>query len=198
MNKLLKRCTLVALLVAATFILSKEDAHASLIGDTVHIAQYGLTQWEGEEQGADVIVVDVPEWTFDFLGPRYNVDVSDSRIRINFLAQIGLAGGDWAGPIVSQMDDSSGDPINGFTNFQTNHVGITESRISFGSDITHGNWLGFNGQGIGFNAGDFVSVDLNFAVPEPELITLLGIGVLGLIIVGATRHKWKKKMIKQV
>lgn len=153
-------------------------ANATLVGDTVHIAQNYPTI--GAEFYATNTVVGN---NVEFVWPSVlSIDIGASAIDI-FFRSIGFvdvpAGGiNHNGPIIAGLNDSSGNSLLGFTDFATNS-NFSSSNIIFGNDF-----IGFNLDGLSFSSGQYIHVDLNFgpqsAVSEPGSIALFGLGLLGL------------------
>lgn len=153
-------------------------ANATLVGDTVHIAQNYPTI--GAEFYATNTVVGN---NVEFVWPSVlSIDIGASAIDIVFrsigFVDVAAGGINHNGPIIAGLNDSSGNSLVGFTDFATNS-NFSSSNIIFGNDF-----IGFNLDGLSFSNGQYIHVDLNFApgnaVSEPGSVALFGLGLLGL------------------
>ncbi len=103
---------------------------------------------------------------------------------------------DFNGLIVSDLDDSSGNPLQSVT-VSTNMVGWDSSRLSFGGDYVRFDWKGlttnsdlyeWNGdERVLIKPATYFNVTLDFGgtaapIPEPETYAMMlaGLGLLGL------------------
>lgn len=167
---------LPALLLAA----ASAGAHATLMGDTVHIAQ-NFPQLGSEFFPTNAVV----SFGNEFVWPEaYSIDVGANTIRVTFGAPFFVdvpdGGNNHNGPVISDLDDSSGLLLSGFSNFATN-TAFSPSNIVFGADF-----IGFNFDNMNFVGGQFVDVTLNFTrpvqpqLPNPATPALLALGLLAL------------------
>ncbi|MET0105874.1 MAG: hypothetical protein ABW072_12150, partial [Sedimenticola sp.] len=132
-------------------------ANASLIGDTIHFAQ-NYSTLGSEHFATDPVVGPGIEGSYPNV---YTVDVSASSILVTFLNSASFIDvpdtlPSFNGPVVSGLDDSSGDPLTGIDNFATNVA-------SFSIDDVHilsGSSIGFNLDGKSFTTGHTIYVDL--------------------------------------
>jgi len=154
------------------------SANATLVGDSVHIAQ-NFPTIGAEWYPTNAVVGDTVEFSWPAV---LTLDIDAAAIDIRF-ANIGFqnvpAGGlNHNGPIVRGLDDSLGGPLLGISNFATNSA-FSAANIIFGAD-----YIGFNLDNLSFTSGQFIHVDLNFAAPsavaEPGSLALIGLGLLGL------------------
>jgi hypothetical protein len=153
-------------------------ANASLIGDPVHFAQNYPTVGD-EHAVADAVVG--PGIEFAWYG-IYSIDLSASAIDIVFGPVVFIdlpSGGNYHnGPIISGLNDSSGNPLRGFSGFSTDSL-LSMSNIIFGKDF-----IGFNLEGIQFRQDQRLHVDLDFgvanAVPEPATLAMFALGLPGI------------------
>lgn len=153
-------------------------ANASLVGDTVHIAQNFPTVG-AEFYPTNAVVGSGVEFSWPSV---LTLNITASAIDIVFqnigFQDVATGGLNHNGPIVSGLNDSSGNPLLAIADFSTN-TGFQASNIIFGSD-----YIGFNLDNLSFRSGQFIHVGLNFApastVPEPGSIALFGLGLLGL------------------
>lgn len=159
------------------------SANATLIGDTVHIAQ-NYPVMGSEHFAMDAVVGTGVE--FSPAGWVYTVDVGVKSVRIDFTnASFNpVAPGGQNGPVIRGLNDSSGQDLIGYSNFSTSVTGFTADRILFGTD-----YIAFNMASLSPGMQSFIQLDLDFAqvpvtndVPEPAGLALFaaGLGLLGL------------------
>lgn len=168
--------------VLATLMLAgaAASANATLVGDSVHIAQ-NFPTIGAEWYPTNAVVGSNVEFSWPAV---LTLDIGAAAIDIRF-ANIGFqdvpAGGiNHNGPIVWGLNDSLGGPLLGVSHFATNSA-FSATNIIFGDD-----YIGFNLDNLSFASGQFIHVDLNFATPsavaEPGSLALFGLGLLGLAL----------------
>lgn len=154
------------------------SANATLVGDSVHIAQ-NFPTIGAEWYPTNAVVGSNVEFSWPAV---LTLDIGAAAVDIHF-ANVGFqnvpaGGNNHNGPIVWGLNDSQGGPLLGVSHFATNSA-FSASNIIFGAD-----YIGFNLDNLAFTSGQFIHVDLNFAAPsavaEPGSLALFGLGLLGL------------------
>lgn len=110
-----------------------------------------------------------------------SLDIRDQQLYVSFLFPGTFHATTFNGFRLSVL--SSG--VDGFSSVTVDAisslVGFGSERIAFGADYLDINW-----QGLAFNAGDVLALNINRApqaVPEPQSLALLGLGLIGLAVV---------------
>ena len=159
-------------------LLFASAANATLVGDTVHIAQT-YNNLSSENFPVDAVVGSGIEFSW-----IYTVDISDSSIEIGFTEDVSFGNvadtlPSFNGPVISGLDDSTNTELLSFENFYIDSLsGFSESNVF----LLGNNSIGFNLDDLKFKLNDTISLDLVFAgtsVPAPAPIALLGLGLLG-------------------
>ena len=153
------------------------SAQATLVGDTVRIAQ-NFPTIGAEFYPTTTVVGANPEFSWPAV---LTLDIGAGSIDLLFntigFIDVPAGGNNHNGPIISGLNDSSGGLLLGFADFSTNSS-FAPSSIIFGTD-----YIGFNLDGLSFSNGQYIHVDLTFAspnaLPEPGIVALFGLGLLG-------------------
>lgn len=188
-------------------------AEATLIGDAVTVIHYEDPNGSVIDVGTSPLPTTVTADASDAViaygsfpwGYRVNIGADNILVDYNYLS--GASGTWWdtyttfvfnpspelvTNPItfnglkVSDLNDSSGNPLQGVT-VDTNMAGWDTSMLSFGPDYAFFDW-----KGLSFNDSTFFYATLDFAgapinggngstsVPEPSTLLLIGSGLAGL------------------
>ena len=181
-----------ALFLSAALLIFATNSFADLTGDTVHIAQ-NYPVLGSEFFPVNPVVGPGLEFNEGFV---YTVNVGPSSIDVTFVSDGGFVDvpspypPNWNGPVVSGLNDSSGNPLTGFSNFSTTLPGFDASLIQF--DATS---IRFLFQNLSFATGQNVHVDLNFGPGTvPEASSLAVWSIMGLVGIAAGLVLQKKSV----
>jgi hypothetical protein len=161
------------------------------------VIAYGSFPWGYRVNvGADNILVDYnylfsasDTWWDTYTTIEFNPDTEQLELVTNPITFNGLR--------VSDLNDSSGNPLQGVT-VDTNMAGWDTSMLSFGADYAFFDWKGLSFNSLSFDSNndpiantffyatlDFVDAPINGGndstpVPEPSTFLLIGSGLAGL------------------
>jgi len=166
-------------IICLAILLFSGSANALLIGDTVHIAHNFDTLGTEIYTPMDVLVEDGPGDVAN-VSPWYSVDVDDSSVWVDYLGTTSWTDNvNFNGLVISQIDSM----LSNFV-IDTNFVGWDDSRFTYAD-----NSLRFDWQGLAFNTDTFFHIDFNDGeVPEPSIIALFGLGLIGLGFARRRKH----------
>ena len=180
-------------LIVAVSLCFSGWANATLIGDTVTIGRYinGDMIGDGSCCGPFDVMVEAGsgDRTAVSTGNNFYVDVETDRVRIEFGPQRGDGGSIIDHEILIEGLDWVDDPTGFITGFSliTNFSSITESLFRFDDHL-----IGLQVGSLRWTGGESyfaeAVIETNHAVPEPSILTLMGLGLAGL---GLARHRMK-------
>jgi hypothetical protein len=114
-----------------------------------------------------------------------SLDISDTNLRLNFGSNGNFGGGvPFNGFILTDINGTIPDFASITINSATTLAGFDSSRLFIDANTIRVNFVG-----LPFQTNDILSLDIA-AVPEPETVALLGLGLLGMT---AVRRKSAKR-----
>lgn len=177
--------TLKPLLLVLTLLLGLNGAAraALLLGQNVSVEYYhpDLASIEYDAGGgldlSNMLVSHEVEIA-DLIQGVASLDIRDQQLYVSFLYPGVFHATAFNGFRLSVLSAGVDDFTSVTTDAISSLAGFGNERITFGTDYLQINW-----QGLIFNAGDVLAVNINSvpqAVPEPQTLALLGLGLLGL------------------
>ncbi|MCB1669106.1 MAG: PEP-CTERM sorting domain-containing protein [Porticoccaceae bacterium] len=171
-------------LISASFAISAllaASANASFIGAELQ-ARYLFPDAGSQFSNTETFTVVDPGVEVSFFpdgDPRTNLDFSATNLFVTYNSSSSWTTAAFNGFIVEDINNVLDDIVGVSLNAATNMAGLDLSRISFTADSFSVNW-----NGLAFNTSTVVSLDFQFGsqeVPEPAILWLFGLGLLGLV-----------------
>ena len=181
---------LCAALAASALLVSGTANAQSFDGATLNYQYYfpnSASPYGGADNGPFVAGAGVEVTNIaDGMG---TLDISGSNILVDFSSDSAFNGAAFNGWVLTDETDSLTAILGVTINPATNMAGFSLSNLSWTGDSISVNW-----QGLGFNPGTFVSLDVSFgqtAVPEPSTwaMMLFGFGAAGVSLRRSQRRK---------
>ena len=170
----------VALAIGSAALLALPSAQASLLdGKTVsftYLFPDASSVYASSANGNYVVGAGVEIPNGVCCGFEGAVDISDSNIRVDFHDSSTYSGAAFNGFRISDVFNTIDDFTTASVNAVTDMVGFGAGNVTFDANNIDVNW-----QGLSFDSGRVVSIDLAGGhVPEPAALSLLALSLLGL------------------
>ncbi len=170
--------------LATVLLIGPMAAHATLLGATVNVSAYYPTVGNLYQAGPDVVVsnaIEYPMGTFGSYNPSWQIDITDTQIRITNTGGTGFpylnaAFNGWVLTMVSGPAITGGSVAVG-SQFNPNSITLVGNQLFL-------NYQGVTGEGT---LTSIIDIRTGASVPEPGTLALLGAGLLGVFF--ARRRK---------